>query len=127
MGDIVDINNNLRNKIHILSVAASRYYKESGQLPQSLDDLTCAEWSSSRSGAGELERVYVECAEFEKDGIFYVKYKDSWASFEAYIEDNDFKYSCGATVKLCVGECNKHCDELRMEDIADSISSHNVQ
>lgn len=87
----------LRNKYIILTNSIHSYYRKNKKLPEFISDLKCRDILNNT-------RKKIDCASVLSNGVFYVNYKNDWASAEPYILDRKVFNKCKTSMKLDPGD-----------------------
>ena len=82
---------NYADRIMSLDSAIRRYYRKHKKLPTDVKGLEC-----TRRMAPQGEAY---CAEWALNGVFYLKYKDSWASLRPSVINGKVTQECRAELK----------------------------
>jgi hypothetical protein len=104
------------NRISLLRVAISDYYKSSGELPDESSELNCERFH--REGEAPF------CVDLEVDGVFYTRYKDKWAALEPYLKDGYLRFHCEADLAALNNDYRyPECTEIDLEAIPEIIDA----
>lgn len=100
----------LRNKYIQLTNSLHSYYRKNKKLPVYVSDLSCIDvfnnWKESA------------CESIQKDGVFYVRNNNDWASAEPYVFDKKLYIKCGTSIKfLDVAGDYKDCADIDIASV----------
>lgn len=95
--------NDYNQRMTALEFGISDYFRQNGELPDSVAALDCSRLSTSGR----------RCADRYSAGVYYIKTAGRWASLEPYLRDDELRFRCRAVMEMLLpGKPERQCSEI---------------